>query len=177
MSRYATGASRPARGTRTPFTAEDDRTLAAWVAECQRQNRKILGNEIYQNLAERVGARIRRTPNPVLTIPCQNPRHSYQSWRDRWIKYVSKTSHTVRHTQPAPITPPSDAPRERSGVGTRNAPRRKSPTGIKAAESDFSKDDFQVLLAHGDDIADMVTDCEDVAWDKWAKLDRVRHIS
>ena len=168
---YSTAVSRPTRGTRTPFTAEDDRILEEWVLECQRRNSKILGNEIYLELAERVSLITKEMRyRHLLTIIRQNSRHSYQSWRDRWIKYVSKTSRAVRPTQPAPMTPPSDASRIRSGGENGQGSRRRS---TPVADADFSKDDFQDLLLHGDDIADIATDQEDHAWEKWAQLKRV----
>lgn len=63
MEEYRCGASeraperanaQPAKSTRTPFTAEDDRILTQWVLEGERLGRKIKGNELYIELAERV---------------------------------------------------------------------------------------------------------------------------
>ncbi|KAK7942704.1 TRF2-interacting telomeric protein/Rap1 C terminal domain-containing protein [Apiospora aurea] len=65
------GPSAPGKSTRTPFTEEDDRILMQWVLRRERQGESILGNKIYQELA------------------IKNPRHTFQSWRDRWVKKVS----------------------------------------------------------------------------------------
>ena len=42
------------KGSRTPFTAEDDHTLYAWVQECEQQGMKVAGNEIYKQLELKV---------------------------------------------------------------------------------------------------------------------------
>ncbi|THV50902.1 hypothetical protein BGAL_0131g00070 [Botrytis galanthina] len=75
MEEYRCGASeranaQPAKSTRTPFTAEDDRILTQWVLEGERLGRKIKGNELYIELAERY------------------PRHTYQSWLDHWKRHL-----------------------------------------------------------------------------------------
>ncbi|KAK8069836.1 hypothetical protein PG994_006452 [Apiospora phragmitis] len=50
---------------------EDDRVLMEWVLRRERQGESILGNKIYQELA------------------VKNPRHTFQSWRDRWVRKLS----------------------------------------------------------------------------------------
>ena len=45
---------RPAKGTRLPFSAEDDRYLYDWVTSQGRSGGKILGNLIYQQLEQTV---------------------------------------------------------------------------------------------------------------------------
>ena len=57
------------RGSRKPFTEADDQMLWDWVKPVEG-TRGIAGNLLYQQLEE------------------ANPRHTYQSWRDRWLKYV-----------------------------------------------------------------------------------------
>ena len=44
----------PKKGTRTPFTAEDDRVLFEWVTSFEAQGGAILGNKIYEQLAAQV---------------------------------------------------------------------------------------------------------------------------
>ncbi|KAF8857978.1 hypothetical protein BDZ45DRAFT_690436 [Acephala macrosclerotiorum] len=65
------GSAVPSRQGRTKFTAEDDRILMKWCTRAERQGKSLKGNEIYQKL-EGI-----------------NNRHTFQSWRDRWIKHVS----------------------------------------------------------------------------------------
>ena len=57
------------KGTRTAFTEADDQMLWEWVKPHEGV-RGAAGNLIYQQLE------------------ATNPRHTYQSWRDRWLKYV-----------------------------------------------------------------------------------------
>jgi hypothetical protein len=57
------------KGSRTTFTEADDRFLWEWVKPHEGL-RGAAGNVIYQQLE------------------AANPRHTYQSWRDRWLKYV-----------------------------------------------------------------------------------------
>ncbi|KAK6434841.1 hypothetical protein LTR95_008970, partial [Oleoguttula sp. CCFEE 5521] len=58
-------------GSRQPFTKEDDRVLKEWVMERAKLGELVKGNKIYRALAE------------------QNPRHTAQSWRDRYVKYLA----------------------------------------------------------------------------------------
>jgi hypothetical protein len=46
--------ARPIKGTRKPFTVEDDRQLAAWVTRAERKGLYTSGNEIYQQLEAKV---------------------------------------------------------------------------------------------------------------------------
>ncbi|KAK5048304.1 hypothetical protein LTR84_005974 [Exophiala bonariae] len=73
----ATRVSRPVGSTTTtprqgriPFTSEEDQQLWDWVKPYQESGGTWKGNEIYKQLE------------------AVNPRHTYQSWRDRWIKKV-----------------------------------------------------------------------------------------
>ncbi|KAM0201280.1 hypothetical protein ACHAPA_002454 [Fusarium lateritium] len=59
------GSGQPSKSTRTPFSAEDDAKLAKWALEHPTEQK---GNKIWQEY-ERI-----------------NPRHTAQSWRDRYIK-------------------------------------------------------------------------------------------
>ncbi|KAH6679048.1 hypothetical protein B0J14DRAFT_685928 [Halenospora varia] len=64
------GSAQPARSGRTLFTHEDDKFLMEWVSKAERKGALIKGNDLYKQLEQK------------------NPRHTFQSWRDRWIKYV-----------------------------------------------------------------------------------------
>ncbi|KAF7504271.1 hypothetical protein GJ744_002529 [Endocarpon pusillum] len=55
------------KGTKTTFTAADDQMLRDWLKPYQGMKGSA-GNVIYQQLE------------------AANPRHTYQSWRDRWLK-------------------------------------------------------------------------------------------
>ncbi|KAH9820449.1 Rap1 Myb domain [Teratosphaeria destructans] len=58
----------PGKSTRTPFSKEDDRELWLWVECARRAGGQVKGNDIYKQLEAR------------------NPRHTFQAWRDRYIK-------------------------------------------------------------------------------------------
>lgn len=63
------GSSAPPKATRTAFTPQDDRDLWTWVLNCQRQGiQSVKGYEVYKQLES------------------VNPRHTFQSWRDRYLK-------------------------------------------------------------------------------------------
>lgn len=47
--------TRPAKGVRTAFTAEDDRVLFEWVTAHEQEGGKTAGNEIYKQLEQKVG--------------------------------------------------------------------------------------------------------------------------
>lgn len=46
--------SQPTKGTRTPFTKQDDDILVAWVMPYFRRGERTAGNEIYQQLEQKV---------------------------------------------------------------------------------------------------------------------------
>lgn len=126
--------ARPPRVTRTPYSEEDDRELVAWVAQAESKGISTKGNDIYQQLEKR------------------NPRHTYQSWRDRWIKHLSlqHRPNVAVDNSPGPVrtiyrkpkseasahpTPPrrssamsSAVPRSRASPAQRSTPARQPPT-------------------------------------------------
>ncbi|KAI7285566.1 hypothetical protein KC345_g1622 [Hortaea werneckii] len=58
----------PGKQTRRAFTAEDDTILWQWVQKAEEQGGSVKGNDIYKHLE------------------AHNPRHTFQAWRDRYIK-------------------------------------------------------------------------------------------
>lgn len=62
------GSAQPARQGRIPFSVEDDTMLMEWCTRAERQGASVKGNVLFQQLEKK------------------NPRHTYQSWRDRWVK-------------------------------------------------------------------------------------------
>jgi hypothetical protein len=63
--------STPKSRVHTPFTEEDDKELRAWVTKKANQGAPLGGNAIYKELEAR------------------NPRHTFHSWRDRWVRHLS----------------------------------------------------------------------------------------
>ncbi|KAH8816099.1 TRF2-interacting telomeric protein/Rap1 C terminal domain-containing protein [Xylogone sp. PMI_703] len=96
--------SRPAKNTRTRFTAADDRILRQWVEAAGRRGLPTSGNEIYQQLE------------------VKHPNHTWQSWRDHWVKKLS-------HLPQLPDSEdnlPDDGPRRVSPARRNNAGRKPS---------------------------------------------------
>ena len=56
------GSDRPTRGTRTHFSAADDRALAIWVTKAEARGLSTKGNSIYEQLEKSVG---RFTSSPI----------------------------------------------------------------------------------------------------------------
>lgn len=69
-NRIAGSISTAPKNTRTPFTAADDQILYNWLEPFRQANGTIRGNTIYEQLAR------------------VHPHHTYQSWRDRYLKFV-----------------------------------------------------------------------------------------
>lgn len=66
--REVADASRASKAHRTAFTPEDDGIIREWVKDAVRRGESHGGNEIWKDLER------------------QNKRHTWQSWRDRWVK-------------------------------------------------------------------------------------------
>ncbi|TIA53036.1 hypothetical protein D6C77_08283 [Aureobasidium pullulans] len=66
-----TNTSSSRKATRTPFTTDDDKILYKWVQKANNSGLALQGNKIYQILA------------------AHNDRHTYQSWRDRYVKALA----------------------------------------------------------------------------------------
>ncbi|KAI4765096.1 hypothetical protein E4T52_00027 [Aureobasidium sp. EXF-3400] len=102
------------------FTEEDDQELEAWVTKKAKQGAKLGGNAIYQELAER------------------NPRHSYHSWRDRWLRHLSCRE---------PVDEDEDAvPLEEEDIGAVEedvTPARQSPS-LKISKTTVKRPGFRV---------------------------------
>ncbi|KAK2031441.1 Rap1 Myb domain-containing protein [Colletotrichum zoysiae] len=110
--------SAPIKGTRTPFTAADDAILAKWVLSHPINKRS--GNEVYKALEE------------------MNNRHTRQSWRDRWVKKVSKFSQAALDNLVASAPDiqhsiPSSTPIPSRCTETGQAGRRRSPIPVVQA--------------------------------------------
>ncbi|KAF2494699.1 hypothetical protein BU16DRAFT_45692 [Lophium mytilinum] len=86
------GSFRPTKSGRIPFTAEDDRQLYNWIKSYERDGGAIMGNVIYKQLEEK------------------NPRHPWQSWRDRYVKQLQYKPPPGCAPTNGPLSPPSDVP-------------------------------------------------------------------
>ncbi|KAL9000670.1 MAG: hypothetical protein Q9169_000706 [Polycauliona sp. 2 TL-2023] len=134
----------PAKSGRTKFTAEDDRQLVNWVRAFEKRGGATSGNEIYKQLESK------------------NPRHTWQSWRDRWVKTIRDLPRSAPISRDAPLTP---------RAGERLEPR--GPPSIveqkMAARKPFTADDGKSLLSNGQDIENLNPDSKQQAWSTWAE--------
>ncbi|KAI4736949.1 hypothetical protein E4T50_12560 [Aureobasidium sp. EXF-12298] len=115
-SRSASATKSPSKAlSYNPFTHEDDQELIAWVTKKAKAGASLNGNAIYKELQQR------------------NPRHTYHSWRDRWVRHLSlrdpvdeededdledaapvEHDHTPTRRDPSPEPPISRPPVKRS---------------------------------------------------------------
>jgi telomeric repeat-binding factor 2-interacting protein 1 len=102
----------PARGSRVQYTTEDDQILWDWMQPYEARKDQIAGNLIYQQLALQVCAFRKKKKRSDLAslIAIQHPRHTFQSWRDHYLKRVRGNP---RPGGPAAATEP-DSPEQES---------------------------------------------------------------
>ncbi|KAI4168479.1 MAG: hypothetical protein LQ343_006366 [Gyalolechia ehrenbergii] len=142
--RTAGSTIQPPKSARTKFIPEDDQVLINWVHQIEQNGGATSGNEIYKQLE------------------AKNPRHTWQSWRDRWVKSLKTLPRSTCIPQNAPPTPPA----ERT-VDANEPPRVGTPQ--QAAYKPFTTKDAEDLLEVGDDIMNILPDRSDEAWLKWAE--------
>ncbi|KAH8601402.1 hypothetical protein B0O99DRAFT_667802 [Bisporella sp. PMI_857] len=167
----------PTRKGRTPFTAEDDNFLTDWVVSAERAGGAIKGNQIYEELERK------------------NNRHTAQSWRDRWVKYVSKrprpevieTASSLESSVPVNRTArdaissglESRVSKAQQLVKTLSKPAEEvkgergstilNPWIAKSAGGKvFTKREDQLLRDNYEEIMDIQEDMEFDAWAAWA---------
>ncbi|KAG9939474.1 hypothetical protein KCU98_g19399, partial [Aureobasidium melanogenum] len=133
-------ASSSKKSTRTPFTDDDDKLLYRWVHRADDQGLAIQGNTLYQVLA------------------AHNPRHTFHSWRDRYLKVLSTRPPTGWESYPDDNLPTLDTPTAdlastalpRSTAVNRSASRSaaatKSPSKAHSYNP-FTQEDDQELVA------------------------------
>ena len=100
----AGGSSRPSTSVRAAYTPDEDRLLYHWVRRAERSGRLVGGNGIYKE------------------IETQFPRHTWQSWRDRYLK-------KLRDMPASSFGPPVDSsPNPPSDQPARNPPSTNPST-------------------------------------------------
>ncbi|KAK5124877.1 hypothetical protein LTR85_001067 [Meristemomyces frigidus] len=115
------GSSVPGKQTRTAFTAEDDRALWQWVERAKEQGGLVKGNDIYKQLEAR------------------NPRHTFQAWRDRYIKKlmtkppIGVALKVAANAPPSPPEAPDEATDAR-GVSIKGKQKATSPVRRRTIE-------------------------------------------
>lgn len=154
------------KGIRSKFTEDDDCVLWQWVHSHTQKGGGTDGNEIYKQLEAHV--KIPAHPgHRGIADTRQNARHPWQSWRDRWIKYLKGRPRPAFVPANAPPTPPSDHPPIRSDVEMARKGKPKKTT--------FSIDDVKALLEAGEDIMTILPERLDEAWEAWADRDEVSY--
>ncbi|KAI1859099.1 hypothetical protein JX265_010576 [Neoarthrinium moseri] len=140
-------ASRPVgsvqqRTTRTAFTREDDILLARYVTKHERNGLAVQGLAIYKILEKKY------------------PHHTYQSWRDRWVKKLqhqprpevsdSELSPPPPDDHPAHASAPSPAAR-RTGSQTpqvTTAPTADPASSRRPTRARFSTDEDELVIQY-----------------------------
>ncbi|KAI1303997.1 TRF2-interacting telomeric protein/Rap1 C terminal domain-containing protein [Xylaria venustula] len=105
--------------TRKRFTEEDDQILTRFVTKRERLGEPTSGNDIYKELAD------------------EYPHHTWQSWRDRWLKKLKAIARPLvsdREQSPQPGGPSA-------GSGLENAVN-KSPVARTRARFTAEEDDI-----------------------------------
>ncbi|KAL3962596.1 hypothetical protein ACCO45_004119 [Purpureocillium lilacinum] len=113
LPRTVGSTDRPGKATRTRFTHSEDVALVKWVL---RHGEHFAGNKIYQEF-ERA-----------------NPRHTWQSWRDRFTKMLQPRGQAhldelAREATPEPAVPAEEAqraPNEAAGDAQNSAHQKAS---------------------------------------------------
>ena len=162
----------PGKATRTPFTPQDDRDVCNWVHKCMQEGQFIKGYEIYKQLE------------------AINPRHTFQSWRDRYIKkLMNNLPAGVAPPQvpmlqpPAPYIPTVDgAGGSRplaAGEGERaqgNAEEEDEAAEQSAPEGTL-KEDIRFLEESAEDIIVVPEEDHRVMWESLADTEQCCHLT
>ena len=99
-------------------------------------------------------------------IECQNKRHPWQSWRDRWLSHLAHKPRQPQVVSNAPPTPPTD-PAE---VDVRKGVQEQVKEVPKSAKSAFTDEDAQALTKVAEDLLDVLDENKAEAWQAWAKV-------
>ncbi|KAL8771845.1 MAG: hypothetical protein Q9209_002783 [Squamulea sp. 1 TL-2023] len=134
----------PAKSGRTKFTSDDDHQLVNWVNGIEQRGGATSGNEIYKQLE------------------AKNPRHTWQSWRDRWVKTLKNLPRSAFISQDAPPTLPAG-----QSIKPVGSPRITEEQNVR--RKPFTEDDARELLFNGKDIENIDPDKKQLAWSKWAE--------
>ncbi|KAF1938162.1 hypothetical protein EJ02DRAFT_410981 [Clathrospora elynae] len=152
--------NRPAKGSRAAYTPEEDRILHKWVRDAEQSGGLASGNEIYKQLEAKY------------------PRHTWQSWRDRYLKQLrNRPPSAFNIPDNAPPSPPSDQSYEPKPEKTPAANKVSGPGTVRTTD-DYGLDDlaalftseaWEELYAFVDIIDGLVgEECYDASWAAWA---------
>jgi hypothetical protein len=112
-AREAGAIHQPTKSGRAAYTAEEDRILYKWVRDAEAAGGLVSGNEIYKQLEATV-CDDKENIRECGANQEQYPRHTWQSWRDRWLKQLrNRPPSAFMIPDNAPPSPPSDQSNER----------------------------------------------------------------
>jgi hypothetical protein len=162
----------PAKATRTPFTPQDDRDVCNWVNKCQQEGQAVKGYEIYKQLE------------------AINPRHTFQSWRDHYIKKLMNNPpqgvaplQTPTYQPPpiqaaAPHIPTVDGSVEsRPLAAGEQAQENGQEEAEQSAPEGTLNEDICFLEENIQDIIDVPSDDHRVMWESLADMPQCNHLT
>ncbi|GAB7329060.1 hypothetical protein MBLNU13_g00900t1 [Cladosporium sp. NU13] len=151
----------PPKSTRTPFTPQDDRDLWNWVQDYKNQGvHGIKGNEIYKQLE------------------AINPRHTFQSWRDRYVKRLMANPPPGVQVQPnAAVMSTQQASSQMRPSGVDGTVENIEESQEEEAEEEELGPDVQFLLENIDDILNIPVEDLDAVWGSLADEETSSHLT
>ncbi|RYP75796.1 hypothetical protein DL769_003752 [Monosporascus sp. CRB-8-3] len=128
------GSSIRQKGTRTPYTSEDDQILFKWVAKYEKLGKRVMGTSIYQDLEAKY------------------PHHTWQSWQSRWkdkLRYLPRPETSDGESSPRSSPAPSQSA---TSTATSRPPRVRQTAAQNPGKSNsrnpFTAEEDELLLQH-----------------------------
>ncbi|RYP09185.1 hypothetical protein DL764_001456 [Monosporascus ibericus] len=128
------GSSIRQKGTRTPYTAEDDQILFKWVAKHEKLGVPVMGTSIYQ------------------ALEAKYPHHTWQSWQSRWkdkLRYLPRPETSDGESSPQLSPVPSQSA---TSATVSRPPRVRQTAAQKPSNSNsrnpFTAEEDELLLQH-----------------------------
>jgi hypothetical protein len=152
----------PPKSTRTPFTPQDDRDLWNWVQGYKNRGvHGIKGNEIYKQLE------------------ALNPRHTFQSWRDRYVKRLMANPPPGVQVQPnaAVMAIQQASSRVRPSGADGTVEDEEEAQDEQEVEEEDLDPDVLFLLENIDDILNIPVEDLDAVWGSLADEETSSHLS
>lgn len=152
----------PPKSTRTPFTPQDDRDLWNWVMGYRNRGvHGIKGNEIYKQLE------------------AINPRHTFQSWRDRYVKRLMANPPAGVQLQPnAALLPTQQGSSQAGPTGVDGTVEEEEEAQDEQEEDEEEVDpDVLFLLENIDDILNIPVEDLDAVWGSLADEETSMHLT
>ncbi|KAL9099473.1 MAG: hypothetical protein Q9163_005036 [Psora crenata] len=137
--------AQPPKVTRNKYTPEDDCILWDWVNTNPQKIGGTDGNEIYKQLE------------------AKHPQHPWQSWRDRYRKFLKGKPRPYAVPHNAPPTPPLDF----NAAQSKQEELRAASHAPQDASPDFTEEDAQSLMDVGEDILNVRPERKGEAWRSW----------